>query len=93
MVYFTNIVLLNYRDYIKKIFPQLLGYLINGELIIKVSALKITRLLRFLKHNTNSQFKVLIDICAVDFPYKKNTKHISNFSFKSTSSTINISTT
>ena len=72
MVYLTNTVLLNYRDYIKKIFPQLLGYLINGELILKVSALKITRLLRFLKHNTNSQYKILIDICAVDFPYKKN---------------------
>jgi len=30
------------------------------------------RLLKFLKNHTNSQYKILSDICAVDYPFKKN---------------------
>ena len=72
MTYLTKNVLLNYRDYLKKIFPQSLGYIINGELIIKIPSNKIIRLLSFLKNHTNSQYKILIDICAVDYLFKKN---------------------
>lgn len=65
-------ILLIYRDYLKKIFPQTIGYIINGELIIKIPVKKLTKILNFLKNHTQSQFKVLSDICAVDYPWKKN---------------------
>jgi len=61
-------ILLIYRDYLKKIFPQSIGYIINGELIIKIPAKKLIKILNFLKNHTQSQFKVLSDICAIDYP-------------------------
>ena len=68
---FSNL-LINYRDYLKKNFPHLIGYIINGELIFKTNTNKILNFLTFLKNHTNSQYKILSDICAVDFPQKKN---------------------
>lgn len=65
-------ILLIYRDYLKKIFPQTIGYIINGKLIIKIPAKKLKKNLNFLKNHTQSQYKVLSDICAVDYPWKKN---------------------
>ena len=64
-------VLINYRDDLKKFFPDLIGYIVNGELIIKIKSQKILRILNFLKNHTNSQFKILSDICAVDYPFKE----------------------
>mgnify|MGYP001949589023 CR=1 FL=1 len=64
--------LIKYRDYLKKIFPHLRGYIINKELIFKTNSNKILNFLTFLKNHTNSQYKVLSDICAVDFPQKEN---------------------
>ena len=61
-------ILLFYRDYLKKLFPQTIGYIINGELIIKVPQTKITKILNFLKNHTQSQYKILSDICALDYP-------------------------
>jgi NADH/F420H2 dehydrogenase subunit C len=65
-------ILLIYRDYLKKLFPQTIGYVVNGDLIIKIPSRKIIKLLSFLKNHTQSQYKVLSDICAVDYPWKKN---------------------
>lgn len=65
-------ILILYRDYLKKLFPQTIAYVINGELIIKVPCKKIKNILNFLKNHTQSQFKILSDICAVDYPWKKN---------------------
>lgn len=65
-------ILLIYRDYLKKLFPQSLSYVIDGDLIIKIPNKKIIKLLSFLKNHTQSQYKVLSDICAVDYPWKKN---------------------
>lgn len=65
-------ILILYRDYLKKLFPQTIGYIINGELIIKVPQNKIKKILNFLKNHTQSQYKVLSDICALDYPWKKN---------------------
>ena len=31
-------ILLNYRNYLKKLFPFIIGYVVNGELILKVSS-------------------------------------------------------
>lgn len=64
--------LLNYRDFLRNIFPQSIGYLVNNELIIKISPKKIRRVLTFLKNHTQCQFKVLVDMCGVDYPEKKN---------------------
>lgn len=64
--------LLNYRDFLRNIFPQSIGYLVNNELIIKISPKKIKRVLTFLKNHTQCQFKVLVDMCGVDYPEKKN---------------------
>jgi NADH:ubiquinone oxidoreductase subunit C len=61
-------ILILYRDYLKKLFPQTIAYVINGELIIKVPCKKIKNILNFLKNHTQSQFKILSDICAVDYP-------------------------
>jgi NADH:ubiquinone oxidoreductase subunit C len=60
-----------YRDYLKKIFPQLIGYVINGDLFIKIPSNKIINFLSFLKKHTLGQYEVLSDICALDYPWKK----------------------
>ena len=65
-------ILIIYRDYFKKLFPQTIGYIINSELIIRIPNNNIKRILYFLKNHTQSQYKVLSDICAVDYPWKKN---------------------
>ena len=64
-------ILLIYRDYLKKLFPHTIGYFVNGELIIKTSNDKITNLLNFLKKHTQSQYKILSDICAIDYVWRK----------------------
>ena len=64
--------LLNYRNYFKKIFPYSLSYVLNGDLFIKVPFKHIFKICFFLHQHTQSQFKVLSDICAVDYPWKKN---------------------
>lgn len=64
--------LINYKNYIQKLFPKSLAYIINGELIIKVPSSKIEKILFFLKKHTNSQYYILSDLCAVDYPEKKN---------------------
>jgi len=61
-------ILILYRDYLKKLFPQTISYIINGELIIKVPQNKIKKILNFLKNHTQSQYKILSDICALDYP-------------------------
>lgn len=65
-------ILTNYRNYLKKIFPQSLSYVLNGELFIKIPLNTLTKLIFFLKNHSQSQYKVLSDICAVDYPWKKN---------------------
>jgi NADH:ubiquinone oxidoreductase subunit C len=62
------IMLINYRDYLKKIFPQSLSYILNGELFIKIPLNKLSNVMFFLKQHSQSQYKVLSDICAVDYP-------------------------
>jgi NADH dehydrogenase (ubiquinone) Fe-S protein 3 len=42
----------------------------KGELTLTVPASSIKEVLLFLRDHTNCQFKVLIDICGVDYPEK-----------------------
>ena len=65
-------ILLIYRDYLKKLFPYIKGSLINGQLIIKIPNNKLLNIINFLKKHSQSQFKVLSDICATDSPWKQN---------------------
>lgn len=66
------IILTNYRDYLKRIFPQNLSYILNGELFIKIPQNKLKILSFFLRNHSQSQYKILSDICVVDYPWKKN---------------------
>ena len=63
-----NVVLLEYRNYIKKIFPKSLGYILNGDLFVKIPFTKLKKFFIFLNLHSHSQFKILSDICAVDYP-------------------------
>jgi hypothetical protein len=60
-------ILLNYRNYLKKLFPFIIGYVVNGELILKVSSKNVKNFIYFLKKHSLSQYKILSDICAVDY--------------------------
>ena len=64
-------ILYNYNIYLKNLFPDIISYIIYGELVIKTKAQNITKLLKFLKIHTNSRYQILSDLCAVDFPQKK----------------------
>jgi hypothetical protein len=61
-------ILTNYRNYLKKIFPQSLSYVLNGELFIKIPLNTLTNFFFFLKNHSQGQYKILSDICAVDYP-------------------------
>ena len=49
----------------------LLHQIINDELILTVSSEKIIEVLTFLRDESSCQFKMLIDICGVDFPERE----------------------
>ncbi len=61
----------NYRNYLRDMFPQSLGFIINGEFILKVPPKKIKNFLYFLKNHSQCQYKLLVDCCGVDYPEKK----------------------
>lgn len=65
-------IFLNYKKYICHLFPKTLGFFINNELIIKAPLDYVNKLIYFLNKHTNSQFHVLIDFTAADYPYRKN---------------------
>jgi NADH/F420H2 dehydrogenase subunit C len=62
-----------YAESLIKLLPKFIDSIIirKNELIIIVPSPYINQILTFLKYHTNSQFKILIDICGVDFPEKK----------------------
>lgn len=72
MNFYKNVPLIKYRNYIKKLFPQSVSYILHGDLFIKIPQTKIQRFVSFIHKHTYAQFKVLSDICAVDFPWKTN---------------------
>ena len=44
----------------------------NGELTLNVDSSSISKVLFFLKYHTNLQYKVLVDMTAVDYPTRAN---------------------
>lgn len=43
----------------------------HGELMIEVPAQSIVKVLSFLRDNANCQFRMLIDVCGVDYPERE----------------------
>jgi NADH:ubiquinone oxidoreductase subunit C len=44
----------------------------NGELTLNVDSASLSKVLFFLKYHTNLQYKVLVDMTAVDYPTRPN---------------------
>lgn len=68
---YTNI-LINFTYYIQRIFPNILGYINRGELILISPSNSIYNVIKFLKNHTQSQFNQLSEITCIDYPYKLN---------------------
>ena len=47
-IFFFPRVLVFYRDYLKNMFPYIIGYVINGNLYIKLGSKKLLNFLEFL---------------------------------------------
>lgn len=60
-----------YSQYLLNILPIINYSLYKNELCINISFKKIIPIFFFLKNHTNSQFKILSDICVVDYINKK----------------------
>jgi len=60
-----------FSQYLLQILPIISYTIYKNELCINVPSDKIIPILFFLKNHTNSQFKMLSDICAVDYINKK----------------------
>ena len=59
-----------FGDYVAAALPQeVVGTEVaHGELMVTVRAAGLIRVLTFLRDDSNSQFRVLVDICGVDYP-------------------------
>lgn len=64
---------LGFSDYLVRVLPHSVytAVLVNGELTLSVPASSVKEVLLFLRDHTNCQFKMLIDICGVDYPEKE----------------------
>jgi hypothetical protein len=62
------LVSVNFKEYLKKQFPCQINYILNGDVFIHIASNKCFNLMFFLNNHTQSQFKILSDICVLDFP-------------------------
>jgi NADH dehydrogenase (ubiquinone) Fe-S protein 3 len=69
----NNLLYTSFGNYLNKIIPGILytETFFKNELILTVPSFLIQEILLILRDHTNTQFKVLSDICAVDFLKKK----------------------
>ena len=60
-------------EYVSAALPQhvVSAGLVAGELIVEVRAAGIVPVLKFLRDDTNCQFKLLVDLCGVDYPERE----------------------
>jgi len=70
MVNFNKVLKLNFGDYIISCLPHYIHTILLSfnELSVVVPSAFINKVLSFLKNDLNSQFQVLVDITAVDYP-------------------------
>jgi NADH/F420H2 dehydrogenase subunit C len=62
---------LNFAKYLVDVLPIYSTTYSRGELTLIVPACSIVQVLTFLRDHTNCQFKVLTDLCAVDYPERE----------------------
>lgn len=69
-----NLVYKNFGKYISNLLPNVIQieYFFKNELIIIIPSFLVIEIFLFLKNHTNCQYKMLSDICAVDFLKKNN---------------------
>ena len=68
----TQILFNNYVKYLLKTIPCKNLIISKKELSLNIDANKIIPIFFFLKYHTNCQYKLISDICAVDYPNKIN---------------------
>lgn len=70
----NNLILINFGLYLKNVLPGIsyIETFFKNELILTVPSFLIIETLLFLRDHTNCQFKLISDICAVDYLKKKN---------------------
>ena len=70
MVNFNKVLKLNFGNYIVSCLPHYVNtvILVFNDLTIVVSSRYIYKVLSFLKDDLNSQFEILTDMTAVDYP-------------------------
>jgi NADH dehydrogenase (ubiquinone) Fe-S protein 3 len=61
----------NFGQYLLKVLPIINYTIYKNELSIKIPFNKIIPIFFFLKNHTNCQFKILSDLCVVDYIIKK----------------------
>lgn len=61
----------DYNKYLLKVLPVFNYNYINKELTLNLPKKKIIPVLTFLKYHSNCQYKLLSDLCAVDYPFRK----------------------
>ena len=60
-------------QYLLSNIPSIINYtIIKGEISINIPFNKIEQIMTFLKYHTNCQYKIISDICVVDYPTRKN---------------------
>ena len=69
-----NLIYTNFGKYLNNVLPGIssIETFFKNELILTVPSFLIVEVLFFLKNHTNCQYKMLSDICAVDFLKKTN---------------------
>jgi NADH dehydrogenase (ubiquinone) Fe-S protein 3 len=63
---------IKFSKYLLKILPIINYTLKNNELSINISSKNIIPIITFFKYHTNCQYKILSDLCIVDYLNKKN---------------------
>jgi NADH/F420H2 dehydrogenase subunit C len=67
-----NILFLNFGKFISNHLPVYTITFFKKELILIIPPFFVEEILYFLRDNTNCQYKILIDVCGIDFPERKN---------------------
>ena len=62
----------NFLQYLLKLLPITHSSIVEDQLFITIQSSKILSVLAFLKYHTNCQYKILTDLCVIDYPANKN---------------------
>jgi NADH/F420H2 dehydrogenase subunit C len=62
----------NFAQYLLKLLPIYSVHYDRGELTVIVPYSRLYDTIRFLRDNTNCQFRTIIDLCVVDYPERTN---------------------